>query len=90
MFASGQTEKGETGEEQNQKHVKKFFLTSRGLFINNSCWQAKQLISHTAVTFYGDCVKMCDDFAPNFGDKTADCCIMTTHHLTLSFSPGNF
>jgi hypothetical protein len=22
-----------------------------------------------AVTFYGDCVKICEDFTPNFGDK---------------------
>jgi hypothetical protein len=28
---------------------------------------------------------MCEDFAANFG-----CCMTTTHHLTLPFSPGNF
>jgi hypothetical protein len=44
-------------------------LTSRGSFIKNSSWQAKQSIEHTTVTSYGDCVKMCEDFAPNFGDK---------------------
>jgi hypothetical protein len=27
---------------------------------------------------------MCEDFALNFGDKRA------MHHLTFSFSPGNF
>jgi hypothetical protein len=32
--------------------------------------------------FYCDCVKMCEDFAPNFGDKRTGCCIMTTSHLT--------
>jgi hypothetical protein len=37
------------------------------------------------VTFYSDCVKICEDFAQNFGDKTTGCCIMTTHHLTLFF-----
>jgi hypothetical protein len=36
--------------------------------------------------FYGDCVNMCEDFATNFGDKETGCCI-TTHHLTLPFSP---
>jgi hypothetical protein len=35
-------------------------------------------------------VKMCEDFAPNFGDKAAGHCITTTHRLTLPFSPGNF
>jgi hypothetical protein len=34
-------------------------------------------------------MKMCKDFAPNFGDKRTGCCI-TTHCLTLPFSPGNF
>jgi hypothetical protein len=33
-------------------------------------------------------LKMCEDFAPNFGDKRTGCCI-TTHDLTLPFSPGN-
>jgi hypothetical protein len=27
---------------------------------------------------------------PTFGDKRTDSCIMTKHHLTLSFSQGNF
>jgi hypothetical protein len=41
------------------------------------------------MTFYGDCVKMCEDFAPNFGEKTG-CCITRMHRLTLSFSRGIF
>jgi hypothetical protein len=44
-------------------------LTSRELFTRNSSWQAKQSIPYTTVTFYGDCVKMYQDFALNFGDK---------------------
>jgi hypothetical protein len=28
-----------------------------------------QSISRTTVMFYGDCMKMCEDFALNFGDK---------------------
>jgi hypothetical protein len=39
-----------------------------GFFAEHSSWQAKQSIPHTTVTFYGDCLKMCEDFAPNFGD----------------------
>jgi hypothetical protein len=33
---------------------------------------------------------MCQDFAPNFGDKITGCCITTMHHLRLHFSPANF
>jgi hypothetical protein len=80
-----ETEKGETGEEQSHN----LFWASRGLFIKNSSWQAKQSIPHTAVTLYDDCVKMCEDFAPNFGRQRTGCRIRT-HHLTLRFSPGNF
>jgi hypothetical protein len=44
-------------------------------------WQAKQPIPHTTVTFYGDCMKILKDFAPNFGDKG------TSH---MSFFQGKF
>jgi hypothetical protein len=40
--------------------------------------------------FYGDFMKKCKDFTPSFGDKSAGCCIMTSHRLTLPFSPGIF
>jgi hypothetical protein len=46
-----------------------FSLASRGLFTKNSSSQTKQLVPHTTV-FYSDCMKMCEDFTPNFGDKT--------------------
>jgi hypothetical protein len=52
-----------SGEEQSQEHDHHFSL------IKNSFWQAKYSIPHTTVTIYGDCVKMCEDFDPNFGDK---------------------
>jgi hypothetical protein len=35
--------------------------------------QAKQSILHTIVAFYGDCMKTCKDFAPNFGNKGTGC-----------------
>jgi hypothetical protein len=66
-------------EEESREHAHPF-LTSRG----NSSWQAKQSFLHTTVTFYDDCMKMCEDFAPNFGDKGTGCCITTTYHVTLS------
>jgi hypothetical protein len=42
------------------------------------------------VTFYGDCLKTFEDFAPNFGDKETGRYITAAHSFTLSFSPGNF
>jgi hypothetical protein len=45
---------------------------------------------NSAYNFYGDCVKTCEDSAPNFGDKTTGCCITTTHRLTLSFFTREF
>jgi hypothetical protein len=39
---------------------------------------------------FGDCVKMCEDFATDFGDKGNGRCITTTHRLTLPLPPQNF
>jgi hypothetical protein len=39
------------------------------------------------LTFCGDCVKTCEDVAPNFGEKRPECFTMTTPRLTLPFSP---
>jgi hypothetical protein len=41
------------------------------------------------MTYYGDCVKMCEDLVTNFGYKRTGCCITTTHCLTLAFLPKN-
>jgi hypothetical protein len=82
--------KGEICEEQGQEHAHIFSLTSKGFFAKNPSSQAKQSIPHTTVMFYGNCVKMCEDFAPNFGDKRTGCCIRATHHLTLLFYQGIF
>jgi hypothetical protein len=65
-------------------------VTARGLFIKNSSWQVKQPIPQTSVTFNGNCVKMCEYFAQNFGNKRTGCCITTTHCDVLPFSPGDF
>jgi hypothetical protein len=61
MLGSGQTEKGKTGEEHSKSML--IILTSRGLFTKNSYWQAKWSVLHPTVLFYGNCVKMCEDFA---------------------------
>jgi hypothetical protein len=61
-----------------------------GLFTKNSSQQAKQSIPHTTVTFYSNCMKMCEDFAPELWQQKN----WTLHHentsLMLPFSPGNF
>jgi hypothetical protein len=67
-----------------------FSLTLSWLFTKNSSKQAKQSISYTTVMFYGDCMKICEDLAPNCGCERTGCCITTTHSLTFPFSPGNF
>jgi hypothetical protein len=54
-------------------------VKSKGLFTNNSSWQTSQSILHATLTFYADCVKMCEDFTVIFGGKRSDCCIMTMH-----------
>jgi hypothetical protein len=84
-----ETEKGETYEGQIQEHVHHF------LWHQAEC---PQRIRHgrpnsqfrITVTFYGDWVKMCDDFTQIFCDKRTDCYITMTHRLTLPSSPGNF
>jgi hypothetical protein len=65
------------------------FFDIWGLFTKNSSWQFKQSAPHTTLMFYSDCVKMCEDFDPNFGDEGTGCCITTTLCLTL-FHHGFF
>jgi hypothetical protein len=36
------------------------FFDIKGMLIKNSSWHAKQSIPHTTVTFYGDCVIICE------------------------------
>jgi hypothetical protein len=60
-----ETDKGETGEG----HAHNFSSTSRGLFTKNLSWQDKQSILHTALTFYGNCMKLCKDLSQNSGNK---------------------
>jgi hypothetical protein len=47
-------------------------------------------ILYTAEALYGDCMRMCEDFALNFGNKRAGCYIITTCYLTLHFHQGIF
>jgi hypothetical protein len=53
-----------------------FSLAPRRLFTKNSSWQNKQSLPHTTVAFYSECMKMCEDFPLNIGDKRNGCCII--------------
>jgi hypothetical protein len=79
-------QKGKTGEEKVKSMFIIFFHIKETVHKKNLSCQTKQSSPHTTVMFYGDCVKMCEDFTPNFSDKR----ITTTHHPTLPFSSGNF
>jgi hypothetical protein len=64
------------------------FFDIKGIVHKEFVRAAKQSISHATVKFYGECVKMCEDFSLNFGDKRTGCSITTTHRPTLPFLPG--
>jgi hypothetical protein len=51
---------------------------------------AGQSVPHTTVTFYGDSVRTCEEFTPNFGDKRTGCCITKTHRLTLLLEKDDY
>jgi hypothetical protein len=46
--------------------------------------------SAITVMFYGDCMKMWEDFTPNCGNRRTGCCMTTMHHLTLLFFHQGF
>jgi hypothetical protein len=72
-------------ERQVKSKVKSMFIILSDIkgIVHKEIVLTGQSIQHTTVMFYSDCVKMWEDFAPNFGDKNTGCCIMTTHRLTL-------
>ena len=65
-------------------------LTSRRLYIKNLSQQAKLWIPGSTAKFYGDCVEMCEDIVPNIAENRPGCFTITTHRLTLPFSPISF
>ena len=65
-------------------------MTSRGLCTKNLSQQAKMWIPGSTEKLCGDCVKTCEDIAPNFGENRPGCFTMTTPRLTLPSSPTSF
>jgi hypothetical protein len=61
------------------------FFKIKGMIIKNSFWLVKQSILYTTVTFYDSCLKIYEDFIPNFGDKMSGCCNGTTLGVISSF-----
>jgi hypothetical protein len=49
--------------------------------------QVKQAIPHTTAMFYGDCVKMCEDFAKSFGEKRT---VASRQRTTFLFHQASF
>jgi hypothetical protein len=52
--------------------------------------QAKLWILGSTAMFCGDCVKMCEDVAPNFGENRPGCFTITMLLLTRPSSPNSF
>jgi hypothetical protein len=51
--------------------------------------QAKLWIPGSTAKFCGDCLKTCEDVAPNFGENRPGSFIITTPRLTLPSSPSS-
>jgi hypothetical protein len=71
------------------KSVLIIFFHIKGIVLKEFVLARQTVNSAYYCDFYGNCVKMCKNFALNFGNKRTGCCIMTTHCLTLPFAPGN-
>jgi hypothetical protein len=63
-----ESKRGETCDEQSRARLS-YSLASGGLSIKNSFWQVKESILHITVVSFGDCMKMCEDFASTLAIK---------------------
>jgi hypothetical protein len=57
---------------------------------NHGSQQSKLWFPDRTATFCGDCVKTCEDVAPNFDENRPSCFTMTTLRLTLPSTPSSF
>jgi hypothetical protein len=75
--------------EQSQEHAHPF-LDIKGIVHKEFILAGQPVNSEYYCDFYGDSVKMCEDFAKKFGKKGTRCFIMIMYRLKLPFSPGKF
>jgi hypothetical protein len=79
---------GQTSEELSQEHAH-FLCHQRD--VHKEFVLAGQTVNSA---YYCDVLRLLrekgEDFSPIFGNKRTGFCIMTTHRLTLPFSPGHF
>ena len=59
------------------------FFDSKGIVQKEFVPTGQTGIPGSTAKFCGDCVKKCEDIAPNFGENRPGCFTMTTHRLTL-------
>jgi hypothetical protein len=67
-----------------------FFFGIKGIVYKDFILAGQTVNSASYCDFYSDEVKMYEHFAMNFDHKRTGCCTTTGHHLTLTFSSGNF
>jgi hypothetical protein len=66
------------------------FFDIREIFHKGFILAGQTVSSAYYVTFYGDCMKMCEDFGLNFGDKRTGCCITISTISHFLFHQGIF
>jgi hypothetical protein len=80
-----ETEEGERGVKSKVKGMLIIFSGIKGIVHKEFVLAGHAVNSPYCCDFYGDCVKMCEDIAPNSDDKRTGYRI-----TTLPFSPGSF
>jgi hypothetical protein len=77
------------GGTQNIPHWYRHLYSSCGSAKRRSK-QTKLWIPSSTAMFCGDCLKTCEDVAPNFAENRPGCFTMTTPRLTLPSSTNSF
>jgi hypothetical protein len=52
----------------------------KGILHKNYILVGQRVLPHTTVRFYGDCVKICEDFNLKFGDRRTGSCLTLPFH----------
>jgi hypothetical protein len=87
-LGSVQTQKGEHAKGKVRSMLISF-LSIKEIVHKEFVLESQTSVPHTTVTFYGDCLKMCEDFAPNFGDMHYDSAPSHTSFFTREFFRKN-